>query len=122
MTGGTDDAWRVLCGLADVPDGRSAGFAVADDEETIGLIAVRKGRALWLYVNRCPHVRLPLDFVPGQFLDRTGTRILCSNHGALFRIEDGGCVGGPCRGHRLMAVPSWIDPDGNVWIPRRIAV
>jgi len=28
----------------------------------------------------------------------------CSNHGTLFRIEDGVCVSGPCLGERLSPI------------------
>ena len=30
--------------------------------------------------------------------------ILCATHGALFRIEDGHCLAGPCKGKGLTAV------------------
>lgn len=125
-TASPDPGWRRLCALGDIPDGGSAGFTVAGNDpatpEPVGLLAVRKAGALHVYVNRCPHVRLPLDFVPGRFLDRSATNILCANHGALFRIEDGACLHGPCRGHSLIAVESRIDGAGNVWIPERIAL
>jgi len=29
-------------------------------------------------------------------------------HGALFRIEDGECLQGPCPGQRLSAVPAEV--------------
>ncbi|MDA0674873.1 MAG: Rieske 2Fe-2S domain-containing protein [Proteobacteria bacterium] len=126
MTEGPDPAWRRLCALADIPDGGSNGFSVVSDDDAsadpVGLLAVRKGGALWVYVNRCPHVRMPLDFTPGRFLDRSATKILCANHGALFRIEDGTCLAGPCRGHHLIAVANRIDSDNNVWIPAMIAL
>jgi nitrite reductase/ring-hydroxylating ferredoxin subunit len=126
MTEGHDTGWRRLCALSDIPDGGSAGFSVTGDDdpsaEPVGLLAVRKDGALWLYVNRCPHVRLPLDFTPGRFLDRSATKILCANHGALFRIEDGACLAGPCRGHTLLAVANRIDSLGDVWIPALIAL
>ncbi len=113
---------RRLCALADVPDGGSAGFDAATADEPVGILAVRRAGTLWLYVNRCPHVRLPLDFQPGQFLDRSKTRILCANHGALFDIESGACVGGPCTGHSLITVAHRIDDAGDVWIPERLAL
>jgi len=37
----------------------------------------------------------------------------CSTHGARFRIADGYCVAGPCRGERLSAVAVRVE-DGVV--------
>jgi nitrite reductase/ring-hydroxylating ferredoxin subunit len=108
--------WRRLCVLADVADGGSAGFAVEGEEEPLGVMVIRRGADIRVYVNRCPHVRLPLDIVPGRFLDRERARILCANHGATFRIEDGHCLAGPCRGRRLIPVPVRVRA-GAVWIP-----
>ena len=38
---------------------------------------------------------------------------MCATHGARFRIEDGHCVAGPCRGARLTVVPISVR-DGAV--------
>ena len=81
-----------------------------------GLFAVRRGDRVWVYVNSCPHVGLPLDPVPHRFLDAKGQFIVCSAHGARFRIEDGECVSGPCYGEALEAVEARIE-DGDVVVP-----
>ena len=39
--------------------------------------------------------------------------IQCANHGALFVIENGECVAGPCNGKALIALPFDI-VDGYV--------
>ena len=54
--------------------------------------------------DRCPHMGLPLAQELDRYLTADGALILCSWHGALFRVDDGACVGGPCMGARL---PSW---------------
>jgi nitrite reductase/ring-hydroxylating ferredoxin subunit len=64
-----------------------------------------------LYVNSCPHLGVPLDWLPGQFLTTDGTRIMCATHGAEFRISDGHCVKGPCRGEALTKVPYTVRDD-----------
>jgi nitrite reductase/ring-hydroxylating ferredoxin subunit len=46
------------------------------------------------------------------YLTRTGQRILCSGHGALFDHE-GLCVTGPCPGERLTPWPVVVQ-DGEV--------
>ena len=102
----------VLCRLADIDDGESNGFvATRPDGTRIGVLAVRRGIEVFAYVNSCPHTQAPLDFRPGQFLTLDKTLIQCSTHGALFRIEDGFCVKGPCAGKSL--VPLAVAVAGN---------
>lgn len=48
------------------------------------------------YHNKCPHLGIQLEMIPDQFLDSSHSLITCSMHGALFRIEDGLCISGPC--------------------------
>ncbi len=109
-----------LARLDEIPDGEARGFRVHRGEREWRLFAVRRGDAVSLYVNRCPVVGTPLDWAPDAFLDRQGRHIVCSTHGALFRIEDGYCLAGPCAGDALEAVPfalrdgvvvAW--PDGD---------
>ena len=57
------------------------------------------------YVNSCPHVGTPLEWEPDEFMDRDGRHLVCSTHGALFRVEDGVCVAGPCQGDQLEPFP-----------------
>jgi nitrite reductase/ring-hydroxylating ferredoxin subunit len=109
-------AERVLCRLDEIPDGGARGFAAAPGAFT-GLFAVRRGARVWVYVNSCPHLGVPLDPVPDRFLDRRGENIVCSTHGARFRIEDGFCTAGPCYGQSLEAVPVRIDAEGRILVP-----
>ena len=62
---------------------------------------VRRGDVLIGYVDRCPHAGMPLAMVQDRYLTRDGSLILCGSHGALFRLGDGLCVGGPCAGQAL---------------------
>jgi nitrite reductase/ring-hydroxylating ferredoxin subunit len=94
---------RLLCALDDIADGGSRGFPAAPGG-FIGLFAVRRGAAVFVYVNSCPHVGLPLEMQPHRFLDEAGERIICAAHGATFRVEDGLCVSGPCLGEGLEKV------------------
>lgn len=90
--------------LDEVADGGSAGFVGAVDGVRRPLLAVRRGESVFVYVNSCPHVGAPLDWRPGRFLTADGSLIQCTMHGALFRIEDGHCLFGPCAGKELEAV------------------
>lgn len=107
---------RILCRLDDIPDGDSKGFPAAPGG-FMGLFAIRRGRRVWVYVNSCPHIGVPLDPVPDRFLDNKRQAIICSAHGARFRVEDGFCTSGPCYGELLEAVPTRIDAEGQVIVP-----
>lgn len=53
------------------------------------------------YINRCKHVPIPLDGGSRQFFSSDKTALLCGTHGARYRLDDGYCTAGPCRGARL---------------------
>ena len=65
------------------------------------LFAVKKDGQLFVYINSCPHIGIPLEFQPDEFLDMEKRFIQCANHGALFEIETGDCIAGPCAGQCL---------------------
>lgn len=66
---------------------------------------VRRGGEVWGYVDKCPHMGLPLAQVLDGYLTPKRDFIVCSWHAALFAIEDGTCVGGPRSGQRLTPWP-----------------
>ena len=105
---------RSLCRLDDIPDGGARGFA-GPAGSFVGLVAVRRGARVFVYVNACPHIGTSLNLVADRFLSADGTRLVCATHGAEFRIEDGFCLAGPCAGDRLEAVPARIK-DGVVLV------
>lgn len=113
---------RLLCRLEDIPEGDSKGFAVDADSGYADILIVRTRRGVYAYRNRCPHTGAPMEWLPDQFLNSTGSLILCGIHGAQFRIEDGYCVLGPCARRSLERVAlelreGWIvSPEG---VPRR---
>jgi nitrite reductase/ring-hydroxylating ferredoxin subunit len=98
-----------LCRLDDLKDPGSRGFPVFLAEEMLDIFVVRQGEHVYGYLNRCPHTRGPLDWLPDQFLDLACEYIQCATHGALFRIADGLCVYGPCAGDRLTPVPTAVE-------------
>jgi len=104
-----------LCTVDEVPADGTNGFLVETERGRFGTIVVRQADDLFVYVNSCPHIGAPLDFNPGQFLNVERTHIICTTHGALFRIDDGYCVSGPCAGASLIALDAEIT-DGEVFI------
>jgi len=92
---------RKVCCLADLPEGGSRGFTLTSGNVCEDIFLVRKHGRVSAYRNSCPHTGGPLDWVPDRFLNLDGDLIQCATHDALFRIEDGVCVTGPCVGSRL---------------------
>jgi nitrite reductase/ring-hydroxylating ferredoxin subunit len=70
-----------------------------------GLLVVRRGDQVFAYLNSCPHEGRGLDWEPGKFMNYENSMIICEAHGASFRIDDGFCTEGPCKGTALMPVP-----------------
>jgi len=105
-----------LCALGDIEDNGSAAFVAEFGGRKQGFIAIRHGAKAYVYLNSCPHIGTPLDFTPGRFLTPGKDYILCSTHGALFRIETGDCVSGPCPEQKLTAVSIEV-LDGEIFLP-----
>lgn len=101
----------VLCAADQIAEGQARGFTVGSGAGRRDILVVRRSSALFGYVNSCPHTGSPLDWTPDRFMSPDGRHLMCATHGALFRIEDGYCVGGPCAGQALERVPV-VDRDG----------
>ncbi|WP_135081564.1 Rieske 2Fe-2S domain-containing protein [Terasakiella sp. SH-1] len=97
-----------LCGYNDIDEEDSKEFFLKKEDQQISIIAVKKDGVISVFVNNCPHLGVPLNLEPDRFLDMEKNFILCSTHGALFKIDDGECVHGPCQGQNLPRVASEI--------------
>jgi len=86
-------------------EGTSKGLDVEGDY----FFAVKRDDQVYLYRNSCPHLGTPLEWEEDKFLDADGSLILCSTHGALFDIETGRCLAGPCKGQYLQPVTYILD-------------
>jgi len=93
-----------LCALSEISAPGSRGFSVNALQGCVEVFVVRSGNRVVAYRNSCPHTGGPLDWVPDQFLSIENDRIQCATHDALFRIEDGVCIKGPCAGQSLVSV------------------
>lgn len=93
-----------LCKLDELDEGRPRGFELGQGTDRLDVVVLRRGDRLIAYRNECPHAGSPLDLMPDQFLSADGRHLQCHTHGALFRIEDGLCIAGPCLGRALAPV------------------
>jgi len=105
----TSASSAVVCRLEDIEDPGSKGMAVSIAGQLQDIFIVRRGDSVFGYLNSCPHTGGPLDWTPDRFLDLDGRYIQCAMHAALFRVEDGRCIAGPCNGDRLTPVPVEVD-------------
>ncbi|NBA98201.1 Rieske 2Fe-2S domain-containing protein [Pseudomonas sp. R5(2019)] len=105
-----------LCGSDALGEAQSRGFHVQDfDGQAIDLLLVRRHGIVYAYRNRCPHRGVTLEWQPDRFLDDSASLIQCARHGALFLMESGECVAGPCAGDSLIALNCREDSQG-IWL------
>lgn len=93
---------KLLCHLSDLD--ADHGIKEFPELGSKGIFLIRLGHQVFAYHNSCPHTGIELNWQPGQFLDYDGFNLQCAVHGALFRIENGYCFSGPCKGQSLSAV------------------
>lgn len=108
---------RRVCHAWDLSPGEVLPVSLGPDERgrpREALVLYDHEGELRAYVNRCAHLPIPLDAGSREFLNREGTALMCSTHGALYRLEDGFCTEGPCAGESLLALPVRVDDDGYV--------
>lgn len=106
---------KATCILEKPGELEARGTELAPGDERRRFFVVRKNDCYYAYRNNCPHAGAPLNWNTNQFLTYDNEFLLCSLHGAIFEIESGYCVAGPCEGDRLTAVPFEII-DGKIVI------
>ena len=108
---------HALCHLDDIPQEGTRGFELKTKDGNLAIFLVRQqDDTVVAYKNHCPHLGIPLNWQPDEFLSLEGTHIQCSTHGALFTLEKGLCVMGPCSGEHLESIPIEQRDDGSLWL------
>jgi nitrite reductase/ring-hydroxylating ferredoxin subunit len=98
---------------ADLPEEGIVALDVEIGGELESIIVYCQGPRLAAWFNVCPHQGRRLDYAPGKFLLDQG-RLVCAAHGATFRLQDGECIGGPCRGSSLRQLSVLVDAGGEL--------
>jgi len=101
-----------LCNLKDIVSPGGKGFRVGRRER---FFIIRKNNKVFGYINICPHQGTPLDWKNDVFLTFKKDYILCATHGAMFEIETGECVGGPCLGRMLVPIKLRVE-NGKIML------
>jgi nitrite reductase/ring-hydroxylating ferredoxin subunit len=115
-----DTVLYAICGADDIAHRQGRAFSLERVFEDGGvrpwvIFVVRWGKHVFGYVNSCPHQGDHLDWERNQFFDPNGTRLMCGKHGALFELDTGLCIEGPCAGARLEPVRLQV-VDGDICI------
>ncbi|MGG7519406.1 Rieske (2Fe-2S) protein [Allorhizobium undicola] len=98
------DEWAPLGPGGAVGEGEAKGF-VLGDRGGPKVILVRRGGVLHAYLDACPHHGgTPMAWRTNAYLSGDGAHLCCHSHNALFDIETGKCVLGPCLGQSLTSV------------------
>jgi nitrite reductase/ring-hydroxylating ferredoxin subunit len=100
---------------SEIPDGGASEARLDPGDPGSSVVLLRRGDRVYAYRNLCPHAGRFLNWAPGRFLMDAG-RLVCAAHGAVFEIEDGRCVDGPCRGSSLVPLAVTGMVDGQVRI------
>lgn len=100
-----------LCKTTSIAPNKSAKFTIDDT----ALFVINKEDNFYAYLNMCPHRSISLDWDNNKFLDPDNELIECATHGALFAIDSGLCVSGPCVGQNLSKVKLNIQQQKIYW-------
>lgn len=109
------DVGDILCPLSEIEDGAAKEFTYRNGKNIYDIFIQRQGEAVFAYTNVCPHAGTPLNMDTGKFMEKTGQYLMCHTHGALFQLDDGLCVAGPCNGAQLTAVDLAVH-KGNITV------
>ena len=101
-----------ICSLDEIALPGSKEFSIAQGEQNIEGFIVRYQGGVSVYLNQCPHTGASLNWQPDQFLSYDESQIQCSIHGAIFQLNDGMCIHGPCVGQKLVKLRCELDADG----------
>ena len=102
---------KQLCHIKDIPPNTSKSISIDAEPRPIELFLIRQDKQIYAYKNYCPHTGANLNWQDDQFFDYFNEFIQCSIHGALFAIDSGLCVRGPCVGAYLQPIKIQIKSD-----------
>ena len=100
-----------ICQVDDIDEGKSKGFTINE----LAIFVVKRNGSCYAYENTCPHLGVELEWTEDEFLDPDGELIQCHLHGALFTIEEGSCISGPCEGDHLTPIQT-INENGELYL------
>jgi len=104
-----------LCNDSELTENKTRGFTITTTQGTLELVLLKLQKSIYAYKNNCPHLGIPLNWQADEFLSLEQTHIQCSTHGALFTMEEGHCIAGPCSGQGLEKLTVELR-DNKIWL------
>lgn len=98
---------RKLVGkVGELTPGMTKKFTLSNGKYSVEAIFLNYQGSLHAYLNRCPHIGIPLDWVDNQFFTLDGRYLMCTNHGATFEPATRERI---CVGTALQSIPLEIE-------------
>ena len=104
-----------ICRLIELEKNQCKQFSLTKNVTNVEGFVIKTCSGILAYKNACPHTGAELNWKTDQFLNADKTHIICSIHGALFRLHDGFCVAGPCVGKKLQSIPVSVQKGLVFW-------
>lgn len=105
-----------LCHIDDVAECDTKGF-LKNEEGQDALFLIKFEGKLYGWKNACPHIDgAPMAWKKDTYMNFDKTYLSCFAHGALFELDTGLCIQGPCLGKKLERVEVRLDQQGNVLV------
>jgi len=111
----SDKKKYLVCTLEDLKKSGCYSWEMDLNKSPVQYFLIYHENKVHSYLNRCPHTGVNLDWTTNQFLDNSNKFIQCATHGALFSIENGLCLRGPCIGDRLVITENEVI-KGNIYL------
>jgi nitrite reductase/ring-hydroxylating ferredoxin subunit len=106
-----------LCHVTDIAEGEAKGFLPSPSAKRKVIVLQRNG-VLHGWLDSCPHYAggTPMAWRSNAYMSGDGQHIACHSHGALFDMETGECILGPCLGQSLSRVDLHVTDTGDVFV------
>ena len=106
-----------LCHADDVEEGQARGFGPLAGSRRKVILVRRNGR-LHAFLDACPHYSTgtPMAWKTDAYLNGERTHLTCHSHNALFDMETGECILGPCLGQSLTRIEIAVGEEGDVFV------
>jgi nitrite reductase/ring-hydroxylating ferredoxin subunit len=112
----------ILGELAEIPPGESKGYRPENEAQDHLFVVRLTASKVVAYRNSCPHMgyeSAPMAWRRDRYLDGSKQYIKCGSHGALFTLNSGECIQGPCEGQFLTPEKVTVDSNGElIWWPQ----
>jgi len=110
----------VLAKLDEITNGQAKGFdPLCSGRDS--MFVIRQDDKAYAYLDICPHYGdTTLPWKKHQYLNADKTHIVCAAHRAVFNIQDGNCVKGPCLGQALKNIKIEVSSDQEIQVDLNI--